>query len=381
MRLSIIRVLFFLLPLIYIPNIFNPYEFPKFVVFVGTVGFLGIATLRQAQGKLLRNDKNKLDLLTCLVIFYGIIVYLADILGLDPRTSFLGSQFRHQGFVTLLAGICLFLLIRYNFHKDHNNYKDYTRWILLGGFLVCIIAIWQGIGVFIFHDLTIPTYQGRIVGTIGNPNSLGGYLAMVLPFLLFAKNKNYKHFVLSGVIIFVVFMAQSRGAILASGLVIALYVMKLLYKAVFWKKIAAIIVGFVLIIFILKTYQSGIVKISRESIWDNRVLIWTEGLKAFQRRPILGYGQENFELIFPKERKMFVDNAHNIFLETLISSGVIGFVFYLWILICAFKKASIDIRMSFLAFIIVGQFNPLSITQISLFWFLLGISSKKSPAL
>lgn len=129
-------------------------------------------------------------------------------------------------------------------------------------------------------------------------------------------------------------------------------------------------------VFIVQLFQGEIRQANRKSIWDNRSLIWSEGLKAISKRPILGYGQENFELVFPKERHMKVDNAHNIFLETAVSSGIIGLLLFITIIMVAFKKANFTIKMSLLAFLIVSQLNPLSIVEIALFWFLLGMSQK-----
>lgn len=111
----------------------------------------------------------------------------------------------------------------------------------------------------------------------------------------------------------------------------------------------------------------------RYSIWENRIIIWEEGIKVVIKRPILGYGQENFQLVFPAERRLSVDNAHNLFLEILISSGLLGLGAYLMVLREAFKKLPFFAKLSLLAFLVRAQFNPLSIPEIALFWYLLAL--------
>jgi len=400
MMLSLLSIaLFLLLPLIYIPSIFNPYESPKFIVFATTVFILFVLNMKA----IWKNIASKIDSVTISVFIFGGIVYLANLLGIDPRTSFLGSQIRHQGFITLLAGICLFLIARYN------NYKIYTRWILAGAFLVSVIAIWQGINVYIFHNLTIPTYQGRIVGTMGNPNSLAGYLAIVLPFVLFNKNKIIK-LVLSLMIVAVVILTDSRSAFLAVGFIFAVYGIRRILKLNISRiaKVFIIVLIFVGIVkfvdyslhkntinnqapvisergcpeswpieyplkFTSDIYNSKIFYTEREALCDNRFLIGVVGLQALSKRPILGYGQENFEIAVSAGKMHAADNAHNIFLETAMSSGLIGLFIFLEILFIAFKKSSFVVRMSLLSFLIIAQFNPLSIVEIMLLWFLLGL--------
>lgn len=410
------------LPLIYIPFIFNPYEFPKFLFFVGfswILAFLYIlktvwetASLNKYEHVLMDSGQSRLsesfakrlrmtgiDKITFLVLIYLAVVFLANILGLDSKISILGSEFRHQGFLTLLSGALIFFIVK----KIKKIEDSFWMVIALNGFIVSALAICQIIAIQFFPQINIPTYQGRIVGSLGNPNSLGGYLVMLLPFVLFAEGSLRRHFIKYGIsllIIIAIFFTDSRSALLAGGFVIFVFLMKVFFKVNVCKKISLIILF--LLVFLLfgnkmlnpirRIFDSevlqirsesakGLVQYDREwkriSIWDNRILIWAEGLKAFQKSPILGYGQENFELIFPKERHMKVDNAHNIFLEIAISSGMLGLIIFLAIIFIALKQSSIVVRLSIFVFLVVAQFNPLSIAQIAFFWFLISLSNRR----
>lgn len=374
---------FLLLPLIYSYRFYNPYEYPKFLWFVGGVWTLAIIafvfcafdtskTKDSSRSKTMdKKSRTKLDKLTLLVLLYVLIVFLADIFGLDPRTSVLGSYWRHQGWLTLASGVLLFLVVRADQQK--RNRQDWgwpCRAVFASSFLVALIACWQAARFFIFQDLTVPTYNGRIVGTLGNPNFLGGFLAMSLPLVLISKSR-LKPFVLV-VSLVVTLLSGSRGAWLALLIVGAVW---LGIKKKF-RILAGVLFALGLLMLVaVEVQQPGLLSlVSRNSIWENRVLIWQEGLKAVIRRPILGYGQENFELIFPSRYQMKVDNVHNLFLEILLSSGVVGLIVYLAIIAEAFKKASLTIRLCLLVFLIRAQFNPLSIPEIALFWYFLAMT-------
>jgi tetratricopeptide (TPR) repeat protein len=58
--------------------------------------------------------------------------------------------------------------------------------------------------------------------------------------------------------------------------------------------------------------------------------------KGFRERPILGWGQDNFILVFSKyyepalwNREQWFDRSHNVFLDWLIAGGILGLLAYL----------------------------------------------------
>ena len=356
---------FLALPLIYSYRFYNPYELPKFLWFVVGVWLLGV-------GKLCRGRAMVWDRLTIFILLYLLISFVSDLLGLDPRTSILGSYWRHQGWLTLAGGVLLFLLLE----KRQTGLLPNT--ILASTFLVSAFTCWQGARFYLLKDPAVPNYNGRIVGTMGNPNFLGGWLAMVLPLAmgemekLKLKQKSIINFLLLALSLTAIFLSGSRGAWLAVGIVGVLW---LLVRRKF--KILVILLvsfsSFLLVFLHLRGVRVFIPWVSRDSIWENRLIIWQEGIKAAAKQPIFGYGQENFELIFPADRRLPVDNAHNLFLEIFLSSGIIGLLIYLAILLEAFKKVSLAVRLSLLVFLVRAQFNPLSISEIALFWYLLAL--------
>jgi O-antigen ligase/Flp pilus assembly protein TadD len=67
-----------------------------------------------------------------------------------------------------------------------------------------------------------------------------------------------------------------------------------------------------------------------------RLYIWNMALTGFEQRPILGWGQENFNYIFnanynPKmySQEQWFDRAHSVYLDWLTASGIVGLLAYL----------------------------------------------------
>ncbi len=389
------------IPFLFLPWVYNPYELPKFFAFV--VGILVMSSWL-VQDRILEKSlhpKGHLRLprmtsfknpLIFAAFVYIAIVFVANIQGIDPKTSFIGSIFRHQGFITLLAGFIL-LFVMQSLGRDYKEkiFGFFQKTIFLSTGFICLISLLQAFQFFILHDSSVTTYQGRIIATFGNPNFLGGYLAVVLPLIVFElyrelylldslasgdltrRIKRVLFLILIFMILFVIYLTGSRAAFLAVAVVLFLYACTFLQRLSGWKKLLPIVVVGICMVMAFQFYQNNILFFSRASFWDNRTLIWQEGIKAVEKRPVLGFGQENFELIFSKERKMKVDSAHNIFLETIVASGFVGLGAFLLLIAVSFYKANTTIRLSLIAFLIIAQFNPLSIAHIALFWFLLGM--------
>ncbi len=113
-----------------------------------------------------------------------------------------------------------------------------------------------------------------------------------------------------------------------------------------------------------------------ESIYDlsessnhGRILIWEQSLRAAERRPIAGYGLDNFivTLTSAEQGGSYQDaanqhnatfnlpqkyvTAHNLYLQVLVEAGIIGLAglgYYLWTLLCVFggaiKKYAVRLR-------------------------------------
>jgi O-antigen ligase len=62
------------------------------------------------------------------------------------------------------------------------------------------------------------------------------------------------------------------------------------------------------------------------------------------RRPILGWGLGTFPIVYPEFRSfytnMFVNQAHNDYLQLLVETGLAGFSIAVWFLVLVFRQAA-----------------------------------------
>ena len=84
------------------------------------------------------------------------------------------------------------------------------------------------------------------------------------------------------------------------------------------------------------------------SAWGPRPAIWRDSLQLIASRPILGYGPDNFGLVYPRFQASFlgsqqVDKAHSEALQVWATQGLLGLVAYLWLL-AAFVRAFVKAR-------------------------------------
>lgn len=73
-----------------------------------------------------------------------------------------------------------------------------------------------------------------------------------------------------------------------------------------------------------------------------RGYVWPMALKGFKERPILGWGQENFNYVFNKyydprmySQEPWFDRTHNVVLDWLINGGILGLLAYLSLFLSA----------------------------------------------
>ena len=307
------------------------------------------------------------------IIFYSIfgflaIIGLADLFGVAPVKSFWSNFERMEGFITLLHLGMFFLVISSVFKEI-----DWKRWwnvslvasalLVLYCFLQIACAPTAGCGMRM-SDGTIKYFfqihQGgvRVDGTLGNAIYLAVYMLFhifIASLFMWRERKNVALRWVYGLLILaqasILYYTATRGAIL--GLLGGLLVIAVLN---IWNKedrfarktSVAILVGLVVLV-------GGFVAIKdAEFVQNNPVLsrfsslttgelktqgryfVWPIALEGVKERPLLGWGQENFNYILndhyvPEMYRLepWFDRAHNIFLDWAVAGGLLGLLSYL----------------------------------------------------
>ena len=72
-----------------------------------------------------------------------------------------------------------------------------------------------------------------------------------------------------------------------------------------------------------------------------RLAFFKDGLQMFGRKPILGWGLGTFTTVYPHYRSfytnLFVNAAHNDYLQVLVETGLIGFAAVVWLIVAVYR--------------------------------------------
>jgi len=300
----------------------------------------------------------KNPLLISISIFLGVVI-LATIFGINPARSFWSNYERMEGLVAYFHLFAYFLVLGHVFKKS--DWIIFFNIFVLAGLAENIYALIQKLGY-------LPSPQGgfRVDGTIGNPTYLAAYLIFAAAFsgwlFLRAVNKwaRYFYVAMAGFSLLSIYFTATRGvavALAAGGVAGILFYLLLVqptdYQRRWYRKLA--ILGLVLILlgsFSIKVFKdSSVVKNSEVlsrfaaisfSEARTRFTIWKMGFIGAKENPILGWGPENYPVIFARfynpslySQEPWFDRSHNIVLDWLINAGILGILSYLSILMIA----------------------------------------------
>ncbi len=359
----------FFTPLIFSGFFYFPYIVPKTLVFqvlVEVALFFYIILVFKNKKYLF-----KFDNLTKSVLAFFSIYTIAGVFGEDVFRSFFGNFERMLGIVNLAHFVILFLIIK-------STFVSFSEWIvafrtfIFAGFLVAIYGLFQKMGLsFVYNAGT-----NRIDSTIGNAAFFAGYMIFNLFFSIFLllkdKLSSFKYFYIISIFVslLAIYLSSTRGAILATITSFVFFAIALLVKfrsslkdfftfknSIFKWFLVGVSVFFIIGFFAQNAFLDPIKRISSISLSDTttktRILSAGVSWQGFLNAPILGYGPENYNLVFDKyynpklyPTENWFDHAHNIIFDTLASSGILGFLAYLSILFFAvyvlFKRKEIS---------------------------------------
>lgn len=347
-------------PLIIFSQFISPFHFGKVVVFRSIVEILAVFYL-----VLIWADKSYFPKRN--FIFWSLFAFVAvfgitTFFSVQVSESFWGTLERMGGFWTFSHYFVYFLILISVFKSK----EDWLRLLDISIFVGLLSALY-GFG----QKTDIQFFVGsgnraRIFGTIGNAALFAGYelvLAFLsLTFIFKPGNSRFKNlFYLSAFILAVVsvLMAATRGAIL--GLVLGIFVFAVFYVWAYRsRKAKNIVLGMVSlgIVFLViayffsnapfiknSRYLSRIADVSTDSYtiqtrlwaWQAGIEGWKENLKTIS----IGWGPENFNIPFSNNfnpkfftgigAETFFDRAHNMFVEVLVTMGLLGLISYIGI--------------------------------------------------
>jgi tetratricopeptide (TPR) repeat protein len=355
------------IPLIIFSQYVSPFHFGKVVVFRSLVEIMVVLFLLliwQYPGYRPRFTK-----VTWAFFAFALAFSIATITSVQPYDSFWGSLERMGGLWTFWHYFMFFIILTSVFRTR----QEWQR-LFEVSLVVAILSAFYGFGQKTDISWIVGSgNRSRIFGTIGNAALFAGYqiLALFLALTLFFRKENTYNkklfFALTAFINFVaVMMTAVRGSIL--GTAVGLLVFVALYSSVYHSRLARKVLMWFVIFLILfvafalifknadfvknSGYLRRITNFSPQDLTvQTRFWAWQAGLKGWVSSPktmILGWGPENFNIPFsvnfnpkffngPGSETLF-DRAHNMFIEILVTMGLLGLLSYLSVFVLALKN-------------------------------------------
>lgn len=338
------------IPLIVSPSMFFPFITGKNFTFRILVEIIFAAWLILMYRDALYRPKFSW-MFAALATFLGVMTF-ADLFGESPIKSIWSNFERMEGLVALLH-LGAYVIVASSVLRTEKLWSALAHTSLGASLIVGLYGALQLAEV-------VATHQGnRLDATLGNASYMAVYMFfhIFIAAFLWARQseKPWAKWVYGPVILFETFIlyhTATRGTILGllGGILLAALLTALFGKEMpRARKISAGFVAAVILIvgvflsvkdmqFVKKSpVLSRFASISlEETTTQSRFVIWGMAFNGWKEHPILGWGQESFNVVFNKyskpilyKQEAWFDRAHNVFLDWLTAGGALGLLTYL----------------------------------------------------
>ncbi len=372
-------LLFFLTPLIWSPANFELFEYDKMMVVYGlTVIIIAAWLIKMVSARQLVFKHTPLDWPLLAFLVANII---STITSMNPHVSVWGYYSRSNGgLLSTISYITLYYALVSNFTAQYA--LKFIKAALFGGAIVALYAIPEHFGaspscLILNHQLTdrcwVQDVQARVFATLGQPNWLAAYLAMLIfpaiYFFLTSASRSSKvfYFLLFTFYYLAFTFTYSRGGTLGFLISLAVFIPTLLLRFNWGGRLNLIAVllslCFVSLFFgtaltdfklisafappprpALTAAASGMSQLENGGTESGeiRLIVWKGALDIFRHYPLFGSGVETFAYSYYQYRPLahnmvsewdfLYNKAHNEYLNYLATTGLIGFISYMSII-------------------------------------------------
>lgn len=339
----------------------------RFLVEISFGSWLILAFLRE-------EFRPRRSILLLAITLFVAVMLVAGLMGVEVKQSLWSNFERMDGWITL-AHLFAYTLVFSGFLFNRKRWDVFWNATIFASMGVGLFSLAQILREYLVDTLGYPADKGlpsilpivnqggdRIDATFGNATYLAVYMMLhvfvTLVMLLRYRSISVKLRVLyiTALVLQVVslYYTATRGAIL--GLLGGILLVSILFilfedRGTKIKKVSVGVV--VLTVFLVSGFlvlkdsdfvrgQQTLGRLASISLTDGtsgtRFLMWDVAWQGVKERPILGYGQGNFNYVFnryydPKlyNQEPWFDRAHNVIFDWLIAGGFIGLFSYLFI--------------------------------------------------
>ncbi len=419
-----LAVLMFALP---VPQLFLP-ESDRAIgmqaaVLMISVFYFGFLLLTECLNK--RFSLKKAGFPIKCVIGLAMLGIISVLIAKDTRLAVYGTYYRGEGLLSLLAYYLIFIVVTI-LHEEKYRRKILYSFLFLG-VVVVVLGLIQYTGVYVFDG----KYPGMAYVPMKNPNFYGGFAVLftgvgIGGFFSYKKESNVTHpfswwkqkiwYVL--VIMGYIGCICARSALVYAGLIMMLFMVLFLEITSRRRRLLkslALVIGLLATIFLFDLGNEGGViaeimsvgeqikaegSIFGDSVGTGRMKIWKQTVGFLPEYGIFGCGIENLGTVWLDKlgysfAGMYVDKAHNEYLNLWITEGIAALIIYLVLLFSLFipgikmffKKTKNEVgkeiedvdmisKIAFFAFFgyIAQAFFSISVIQVApYFWMICGL--------
>jgi hypothetical protein len=347
-------LLAFVTPLLFSHHFTELFEFPKFIfVSLLTLVIIFFWIIRCVTENKLYFHRTRLDLPLIVFLSSQLISWLFSI---DPHMSFWGYYSRWNG------GVLSWLIYSalYWAAVSNLNSKSSHRFIsvlLISASLVSIWGLLESFGRSPSCWLITGAFntacwhqdvQARVFATFGQPNWLASFL-VALVFSAIARIHNKFYLIFASLFLLTIFATHSRSGLL--GLVVGgvIYFALTFYKKLLWLLVPLTIATTIYTFQLsrsatLSTQGTESVAIRINYVWPGAIQAWASTSKNI----LLGWGPDTFSIAYSlfrpashnltSEWQHLYNKAHNEYLNLLTTTGLFGFMAYIWLTKSAITK-------------------------------------------
>ncbi len=353
-------VLILFTPLILSSKFFFPFVGPKSLYFMGLTEVIFFSWLFLII--FCPKYRPRLNLILLSLILFTAALIVTSLFGVDFSNSFWSKFERMTGILMMLHLLAFFVVVSSVF-KEKDWLKIFSVSIFVGVILSLIALLSKS-----------PSMRGG--ATVGNDSFLGTYLLfdLFLALYLILKTKGALRIYSSVCFLIMGFELIFSGARAAKLSFLGGLILFLFLWLAFHQKRKIMLIGRLLltlsvifvIVFTFFAFQPDsfvrkqIIERTFGGTFGGRFIVWQSAWQGFLEKPLFGWGLENFEFAFIKYYDpclgtprcggdVWYDRAHNIIFDTLVASGIIGFLSYLtvlgavfWILWKQYYRKAID---------------------------------------
>lgn len=322
----LLKLITFVLPWVAIPGIANPYQDAKEFCLVAGLWTLIFWTLFR-EPIIAPTPKNRwIGWCGLSVLASGLYHFYWLFINRSPNQSTLIYN-SYTWIPTLNVVACLLaVFVMAKVYLRHEiTLIALTQWLCISGALAAAYAILQALGLdqWYVQTSTEQSYQ-RPIGSFGNPEYLGLYLALISPLCLLFKAKRYLAYL--GLMIVALSLTQHPGSWVVAGISVAASIFSRWWDRLHrWKGLGRWLIGLGLLAALALIVQHMLRDELRVQLWQQAwgfISVPTNGLRQVVPS-FTGYGLGAFALLMKKSTTIWV---HNEWLQGLIELGVLGVV-------------------------------------------------------